>query len=461
MLRFLPADAPGTSDGGAGETRYRLRSPFEDPSSIAPDQAPRRNTWLPLGEVVATNVLLWQFSYWAGKDYAKISGTTIADNFRKGWIIDTDPFWTNQLGHPYQGSVYYTAARSTGHGPYASLGITFLGSLMWEQFMEVQSPSVNDQVTTTLGGSVFGEVLYRMYRLVHDTGGARPSGWRRLGAFALSPASAINQELVGSRYNGAAIVPPSWMGELLLGMVIGGQVKDLSTGAQERDAGPWASVGAHVMYGVPGDPELRLSKPFDHFDARFGMSFTQKAQPTANLLMRGLVLGTKLGSSEAPAGLWGLFSSYDFIAVPLFDIAGFGLGPGASVMHRWGSFELHGTALVEFLPWAGGGNIPKLYDRDYHFGPGAKAIVDLRGLAGDRLIVDLIARGYYISGAYATGLSEDIEWARAAVTARIVGSHAASVSVDWTNRHAMFSGHPDISQRGAVLQAHYTFLLGW
>jgi hypothetical protein len=300
-----------------------------------------------------------------------------------------------------------------------------------------------------------------MYRLVRDTGGARPGGWRKLGAFAISPVSGINHALVGTRYDGAAIVPSSWMGELELGMVIGGQIKDVSTGAQEADAGPWVSVGAHVLYGVPGDPELQLKDPFEHFDARFSMSFAAGAQPAATLLMRGLVVGTKVGETEAPVGLWGLFSSYDVIAVPLFGISGVGLGPGVSLMHRWGSFELHGTGLVEFLPWAGGGNVPKLYDRDYHFGPGAEAILDLRGLVGDRVIVDLIARDYFISGAYATGYSENIVWSRAAVTTRIVDSHAVSLSADWTNRHATVPGHPDISQRGAVFQVHYSFLLGW
>jgi hypothetical protein len=441
--------------------RYRLRSPFDDPRFVAPDQPPQRNTLLAFGEVAAINVVMWQYSYWAGKDYAKISGDSIVDNFQKGWIIDTDPFWTNHFGHPYEGASFYTAARSTGHGPYTSLGVTYLGSLFWERFMEVQSPSVNDQVTTAFGGSVLGEAMYRMYRLVVDGGGPDPSGWRRLGAFAISPVSGVNHAFVGPRYNGRSLLPPSWMGELQLGMVIGGQVEDVEAGERKRDAGPWANVRAHVMYGVPGDPDLRLKRPFDHFDARFGISFTDQEQPTASMLLRGLVVGDELGPSEAPLGFWGLFSSYDVIAVPLFDVAGFGLGPGVSLRQRWGAFELHGTALVEFLPWAGGGAVEKFFDRDYHFGPGGKAVLDLRGLVGDRVIVDLIGRGYVISGAYATGSSEDIAWGSAAVTSRIVRSHGASISVDWTNRRARSSGNPDVAQRGAMVMAHYTLLQGW
>jgi hypothetical protein len=251
------------------------------------------------------------------------------------------------------------------------------------------------------------------------------------------------------------------MGEFHFGMVIGGSVTDRRTGAEESEVGPWATLAAHVNYGVPGTPDLRLRRPFDHFDARIGYSFTDDAEPTASMLIRGLLLGDTVGSGAAPAGLWGLFTSYDVIAVPLFKASGFGVGPGVSLMRRWSGFELHGTALLEFRPWAGGGSVDKLYQRDYHYGPGAKAVLDLRAIFGDRFILDLIGREYWISGAYATGSSEDISWTRAALTSRLVGPHALSVSVDWARRHASYPANPDISQRGAAVQAHYTLLQGW
>jgi hypothetical protein len=393
-LTLRIADGPGSAGGEAGpaEVRFRLRSPLDDPEFTVPDQPARKNTLLALGEVVGINFVMWQAVYWMGKDYAKIGTETISDNFHKGWIIDTDGYWTNHFGHPYEGAAFYDAARSTGHGTYESFAAAFLGSLMWEHFMETQSPSVNDQVTTPFGGSVFGEVLYRLYRLVLDSGGARPSGWRRLGAFAISPVAGANELLFGDRYRGPVLLPPSWMGEFSLGMVIGGSVTDERTGARASAVGPWANVAAHVMYGVPGDPDLRLRKPFDHFDFRFGTSFTESVEPTASMLIRGLLVGDAIGSSSAPIGLWGLFTSYDVISVPVFKAAGFGVGPGVSLTRRWGSLELHGTALLELLPWAGGGSIEKLYERDYHYGPGAKGLLDLRAMLGDRLILDVAAR---------------------------------------------------------------------
>jgi len=460
-LLAAPPSRPGEVVPCRDEVRYRLQSPFADPDFKAPGVEPRKNSWLALGEVVGINLLMWQASYWSGAPYAKISFSTIGDNFNKGWIIDTDTYWINQFGHPYEGSAFYNAARSTGHGAYESFGFSFLGSLMWEQFMEKQSPSVNDQIVTPGGGSVLGEVLYRMYRLVLDSSDGRPSGWRKVGAFLISPVAGANDLFFGNRYNGPALLPPSWMGEFQAGMVIAGRGKDVNTGAQSGETGPWASVGAHITYGVPGTPDLTLRQPFDHFDFRATFAFTGKALPSASLQIRGLVVGDTISSADRSVGLWGLFASYDVIGESVFKVSGFGLGPGVSLVGTWGGFQLHGTGVAEVLPWAGGGSMHKLYDRDYHYGPGADALVDLRALFGDRVIVDLTAKEYFISGWYATGSSEDITWAHAAVTGRLYGPHALSVSVDWAIRHARYPATPSIFERGEMLLAHYTLLQGW
>ena len=45
------------------------------------------------------------------QDYAKVNWSTMKDNLTAKWFWDYDPFTTNQLGHPYQGSIYYSMAR--------------------------------------------------------------------------------------------------------------------------------------------------------------------------------------------------------------------------------------------------------------------------------------------------------------------------------------------------------------
>jgi hypothetical protein len=54
--------------------------------------------------------------------------SSIARNLRRGWGVDSDDFTINQLGHPYQGSMYHGFARASGLNYWQSLGYTFAGS---------------------------------------------------------------------------------------------------------------------------------------------------------------------------------------------------------------------------------------------------------------------------------------------------------------------------------------------
>jgi hypothetical protein len=46
------------------------------------------------------------------------------------WVIDEDPFGTNQFLHPYGGSIYYGLARSTGLSFWESFGYATAGSVL-------------------------------------------------------------------------------------------------------------------------------------------------------------------------------------------------------------------------------------------------------------------------------------------------------------------------------------------
>ena len=51
---------------------------------------------------------------------------TFWKNLTSAAVIDNDPFSVNQLGHPYQGSIYYGFARSAG--------LTYWQSLLYRMF---------------------------------------------------------------------------------------------------------------------------------------------------------------------------------------------------------------------------------------------------------------------------------------------------------------------------------------
>ena len=92
----------------------------------------------------------------------------------------------NQFAHPYQGSMYHGFARSAGLNYWESLLYTNVGSFLWETGGETTPPSINDQIASGIGGSFFGEALFRMASLVLEGDGEKPGFWRELGATMIS-----------------------------------------------------------------------------------------------------------------------------------------------------------------------------------------------------------------------------------------------------------------------------------
>jgi len=88
---------------------------------------------IPALEIVLFDALLNRVDnqYFGCCDY-RVTMDSVRRNLRSSWVIDRDPFAVNQLGHPYQGSMYHTFARSAGLGYWEGLAYTFLGSAMWE-----------------------------------------------------------------------------------------------------------------------------------------------------------------------------------------------------------------------------------------------------------------------------------------------------------------------------------------
>src|SRR5579863_2117369 len=120
-----------------------------------------------------------------------VYGTTWSSGWRhvtqEHWKYDTGPFNVVQLGHPYQGTVFFGFARSAGLSFWESVPYVFGGSYLWKMWEETGDPATNAQITTTIGGSFLGEALFRMASLLLEGGGQKPGYWRELGAAGISP----------------------------------------------------------------------------------------------------------------------------------------------------------------------------------------------------------------------------------------------------------------------------------
>jgi hypothetical protein len=93
-------------------------------------------------------------------------------NFRQHYIetftmppvYDRDYWYINYIGHPYQGSYTYNAVRSQGANVMQSSLFTIGHSFLWEYILEggAERPSIQDLVTTPIGGIILGEATHLM-----------------------------------------------------------------------------------------------------------------------------------------------------------------------------------------------------------------------------------------------------------------------------------------------------------
>ena len=103
-------------------------------------------------------------SYVLNFPWARPTAESIRNNFTQPWQWEeTDGFKVNQIGHPYQGALYFTAGRANGFNFYESFLFSALGSFAWEAFGEKQRGSINDMISTTIGAGAIGEMLHLLY----------------------------------------------------------------------------------------------------------------------------------------------------------------------------------------------------------------------------------------------------------------------------------------------------------
>lgn len=156
---------------------------------------------IPALEIVGFDFLLNRFdhAYFGCCDF-DVSAASIRRNLRRSWVTDSDTFDVNQLGHPYQGSMYHGFARASGLNFWEGFGYAFAGSALWEIAGETTPPSRNDQIHTSVGGSLLGESLFRMANLWLEKGRA-PRFWREVAATAISPPVGFDRDRLRKRHD--------------------------------------------------------------------------------------------------------------------------------------------------------------------------------------------------------------------------------------------------------------------
>jgi hypothetical protein len=385
--------------------------------------------------------------------------STFWDHVNHGpWVVDRDSFAMNQFAHPYQGSMYHGFARSAGLNYWEALLYDNVGSLLWETAGETTPPSINDQIASGIGGSFFGEALFRMANLVLEGDGEKPGFWRELGATVISPSTGINRFAFGDRFK--PVFPsqnPATFWRLRLGASLTSNLSD--QGGSNTINRNEATADFSMAYGLPGKPGYNYTRPFDYFHFEF-TSLGTADNPVEDVMIRGLLLGKKYAAGNAYRGIWGLYGGYDYISPHIFRVSSTSVSLGTT-FQWWLSqtVALQGSALGG-IGYAAAGNVTPTGERDYHYGIAPQGLLSLRLILGDRAMFDLTGRAYYVTGTGGgdPGGRENIDRLNMGFTVRIYGRHALGLQYIASLRDASYHDRADSHQTVGTVSLVYTLL---
>jgi hypothetical protein len=385
---------------------------------------------------------------------------TFRDHIVDGpWGIDTDAFKINQFMHPYQGSMYHGFARSAGLNYWEALLYDNAGSFLWETGGETTDPSINDQFASGIGGSFFGEALFRMAGLVLEGDGGKPGFWQELGAGILSPPTGINRLTFGNRFK--PIFPshdPATFSRLQIGASLKSDLNDKST-INAPDIGTEPTATVTLAYGLPGKPGYDYTRPFDYFHFEF-ITLGNSDNPFDDIMIRGLLYGTDYRAGKSYRGIWGLYGGYDYISPHIFRVSSTSVSLGTT--YQWWlsrAVALQGSALGG-VGYAAAGNVKQVGERDYHYGVAPQGLLSLRLIMADRAMFDLTERSYYLSGMGGDdpGGKEDIHRLGVGFTVRVYGRHALGIQYSTSVRDAQYPDRADSHQSVGSISLVYTLL---
>ncbi len=437
-LTALGASAHDTAD-----------APLREAAPTRDEGLPWENYLVPALENVAINLTLLSFNNLVTRmPFALISAESVAHNLQpSSWRVDTDYFITNQFGHAYHGNFNFNAARSSGLDFWWSGLYALITSLTWEVFLEVEPPSVNDQITTPIGGSLLGEALHRSALQLRRSGGPR---WlTSIGAALLDPLGALNGALLAEPLSDDETLDPLFV-RWQFGAG-GSVVIDRVDGEQRARSPPEAIIAVLLVSGAPWSRHSHYDEPLSYFDLRADLSFPINV--TGNLFIRGLLFGKRINGH----GVWGLFGAYDYASAAIVRASGVGLGPG--VIFQWQPFSgwyVQTAGLVGASPFAAAGqllDVPRELERDYHVGPGVQSNLDVRVIRPGLLQLELGMRNWVVVGVYTLPKGfESITWLTAAATVPIGRWFGAGAEFTLADRRARFEGARDNYDTGFSLR---------
>jgi hypothetical protein len=237
--------------------------------------------------------------------YAKISFDTVKENVLGPWEWDGSSHVTNQLGHPYQGSIYHAAARANGFTFYESFLFDAFGSASWELVFENNIPATNDLISTTIGGASMGEMLHRLYL---ETSSPL--------AVLISPADAFNglltERVPERRRTNIHSLDLVFGAGYTYSLQAEGKVRERRMDRLLETRSFSTDVACNVVYG---NPFLQQSwTPYNHFELFLHANIAYPFWYNLDILSDGYLFSFNVIDTEKSAASTGLSLHYDLLA---------------------------------------------------------------------------------------------------------------------------------------------------
>lgn len=448
VARPAACQVPGAGDSTSAAGGVILRTPE---SFVA-----KRRGLRTLAEIVAQNgiqTLGGRFFMEPPDSHGFVISTeTIHENLISGQEWDDNTFNANNFRHPWQGGMYFDAARANGYGFYQSSMFSLAGSWLWEYTGEAHHPSYNDMVNTHVGGIAFGEVMFRLSSMVLDntaTGSNRV--WRELGALAISPTRGFNRMFTGEAFAVHANPPDRSPG-----------VKGVAFDLGIRTLGEenlWTSSTARVFLGIEaqyGDRFSDVGHPYDNFG--FGLQMNLKNDPhgIGRILMHGVLGGRNLEDTDTRRTVIAGYQDLDYIDNEAYTYGGQSFGVGYQSQFATGARTMLRTGLFAngILLGATKSDYANVSGRDYDYGPGMGCKFVAAMSRNGREVFTLVHESYYIHSVSGNDMDSYVNFSTVRVLAPV--KDWLGVGIDYTMYHAErhYALYPDVTTRNPELHAY-------
>jgi hypothetical protein len=391
----VPRPSPSV-DPATGQLR-----PLPPPDGSRDAWGVRRSWGWATGEMLAINfVASMGNEYVRQANFNQISPRSFWSNFEEGFTYDDNQFKTNQLIHPFNGAAYFNAARANGIDFWGSSAMALVGAFIWECCGETHPMSFNDMVSTGIGGIARGEMAYRVSSLILDnTKRGKGRFAREAGAFLVNPIRGFNRVVTGdaTEVQGNPADPLDWRPDFQLLVRTGARIIGQGESISEN-TNTYGFVEATLSYG---DAWADNRRPYDRFDTSMQVNIGDKTR-VGRLLIRGDLFSKLVGKNHSLA----LQQDFDYVDNEAYEYGGQSLGP--SLLSRFGLSRtltlvsraqayaiLLGAVNSDYSFLADVANQERI--REYDYGPGVGAAVELYLQRKQRLLASFRYRYSYIS----------------------------------------------------------------